>query len=221
MERHFDEELKELKEQLLKMGGLVEKMINFSIKTLVDRDADLIPVVREKEGEVNRLHLEIDGDCLRLLALRQPLAIDLRFIAAALKINSSLERMGDLSINIVDATTWLLEKPPLKPLVDIPRMSEIVSRMAKESLDSFLRRDAELAQAIPNQDDEVDDLKDQIFRELLTYMMENPAVIKQSLELILISRHLERIADHACNIAEDVIFMVMGKDIRHPKLRRQ
>lgn len=218
MERHFDEELKGLKEQLLKMGGLVEEMIGLSIKALADRDADLIGMVCRNEDKVNRLHLKIDETCLQLLALRQPLAIDLRAITAGLKINSELERMGDLAINITDATKWLLQEPPVKPLFDIPRMSQMASQMAKESLDSFLKRDTELAKSILVRDDQVDELKNQIFRELLTYMLEDPKTIKPSLELILISRHLERIADHACNIAEDVIFMVVGKDIRHPRL---
>ncbi|HAV43349.1 TPA: phosphate transport system regulatory protein PhoU [bacterium] len=220
MERHFDEELRELEEQLLRMGALVGEMISLSIKALAQRETGLITVVREKEDEVNRLHIKIDELCLRLLALRQPLAVDLRFITAGLRINSDLERMGDLAVNITDATRPLLEEPPLKPLIDIPRMSEMAANMAKESLNSFLKRDTKLAKAILNQDNEVDYLKDQIFREFLTYMMQDSSTIKRALELILISRHLERIADHACNIAEDVIFMVMGKDIRHPKLQR-
>lgn len=220
MERYFDEELKELKEELLRMGALAREMIDLSIRALVERKEDLIAVVREKENEMNRLHLNIDDICLRLLALRQPLAIDLRLITAGLKICSELERMGDLAVNITDATKPLLEEPPLKPLIDIPRMSQMASKMANDSLNSFLNKDTELAQGILDQDDEVDSLKDQIFRELLTYMMEDTGSIKRALELILISRHLERVADHACNIAEDAIFMVLGKDIRHPKLQK-
>lgn len=220
MERYFDEELKELKEELLRMGALAREMIDLSIRALVERKEDLIAVVREKEDEMNRLHLNIDDICLRLLALRQPLAIDLRLITAGLKICSELERMGDLAVNITDATKPLLEEPPLKPLIDIPRMSQMASKMANDSLNSFLNKDTELAQSILDQDDEVDSLKDQIFRELLTYMMEDTGSIKRALELILISRHLERVADHACNIAEDAIFMVLGKDIRHPKLQK-
>ncbi|MDI6792708.1 MAG: phosphate signaling complex protein PhoU [bacterium] len=218
MERHFDGELKSLKEQLLTMGGLVEAMVRQAIEALVVRDATIIEEVIKNEEKVNRLHLEIDELCLQLIALRQPLAIDLRFILASSRISSDMERMGDLAINIAGNDLELLKVPPLKPLIDLPRMAEITQKMVKDSLDAFVRKDTDMAQAVIKRDDEVDALKDQIFRELLTYMMSDSGAIKRALELILISRHLERIADHATNVAEDVIFLVKGKDIRHPRV---
>lgn len=217
MERHFDGELKSLKEQLLKMGGLVEAMVRQAVEALVVRDTTIIEEVIKNEEEVNSLHLEVDKHCLQLIALRQPLAIDLRFILASSRMSSDLERMGDLAINITDNDLELLKVPPLKPLIDLPRMAEIVQNMVKDSLDAFVRKDTDLAQAVIKKDDAVDGLKDQIFRELLTYMMSDAGAIKRALELILISRHLERIADHATNVAEDVIFLVKGEDIRHPR----
>ncbi|MEW5768264.1 MAG: phosphate signaling complex protein PhoU [bacterium] len=218
MERHFDEELNSLKEQLLMMGGLVEAMVNQAIKALVVRDASLVEEVIKKEEEVNKLHLNIDELCLQLIALRQPLAIDLRFILASSRIISDMERMGDLAINITENTLELLKVPPLKPLIDLPRMAEITQKMVKDCLEAFIRKDTLLAQTVIDKDDEVDGLKDQIFRELLTYMLADAGAIKRALELILVSRHLERIADHATNVAEDVIFLVKGKDIRHPRV---
>lgn len=216
MQRHFDMELRELKKKILEMDSLVEVAIEYSIKALVDRDERLIPEVTKKEEEINKAHIEIDGICLRLLALRQPMAADLRFIAAALRINSELERMGDQAVNITDATRELLKEPPLKPLIDIPKMSSLSRQMTKDALDAFINKDVALAKNVILRDDEVDNLKDQLFRELLTYMMSDQKAIKRALELILVSRHLERIGDHATNIAEDVVFMVLGKDIRHP-----
>ena len=216
MKRHFDVELRELKKRILEMDSLVEVAIDYSIKALTDRDEKLILEVTKKEEGINKAHIEIDEICLRLLALRQPMAADLRFIAVALKINSELERMGDLAVNITDATVELLKEPPLKPLMDIPKMSSLSRQMTKDALDAFINRDVELAKNVISRDDEVDNLKDQLFRELLTYMMSDPKAIKRALELILVSRHLERIGDHATNIAEDVVFMVLGEDIRHP-----
>lgn len=215
MERHFDEELKTLKERILYMGSLIESMIHYAIKSLVERNNDLLKEVFKHEDEVNKLHIEIDDICLKLLALRQPIAVDLRFITAAMKINSDLERMGDQAINISQNTEDLLKEPQLKPLIDLPRMADIVKKMVKDSLDAFVKKEPELAKSVLTRDDEVDNLKDQIFRELLTYMMTDPNNIERSLDLILISRNLERIGDHATNIAEDVIFMALGKDIRH------
>jgi phosphate transport system protein len=217
MIRHFEEELNELKEKLLYMGSLVETMIHYAIKSLVERNEGLIEEVSKHEDEVNKIQIEIDDKCLKLLALQQPTAIDLRFITSAMKINSDLERMGDQAINITQAVVNLLKEPPLKPLIDIPRMAEIVRKMVKDSLDAFVKKDADLAKSVLLKDDEVDGLKDQIFRELLTYMMADSKSITRALDLILISRHLERIGDHSTNISEDVIFMVLGKDIRHHK----
>ena len=167
------------------------------------------------ETQVNQLHLEIDEACLEIIALRQPAAKDLRFITAAMKINADLERIGDQAINIVQRAESLLSVPLLKPLIDIPRMAAIAEEMLKESLDAFVNGDADLAYENILKDDSVDQLKDQVFRELLTYMMADPKTIPTAMDLILVSRHLERVADHATNICEDVIFMVKGKDVRH------
>ena len=215
MERHFDEELKNLKEKLLYMAGLAETMISDSVKALVEQKEDIIDQVYKNEDEINLLQIEIDDITIKMIALHQPAAVDLRFLVTAIKINSELERMGDQAINICQATKELLKQPLLKPLIDIPRMAEIAGQMVKDSLDAFVQQDPKLAKSVCVRDDEVDDLKDQVFRELLTYMMSDPGTIQRAMDLILISRHLERIADHATNIGEEVIFMVQGKDIRH------
>jgi len=215
MERHFDEELKNLKEKLLYMGGIAETMISGSVKALVEQKEDIIDQVYKNEDEINLLQVEIDDRTIKMIALHQPAAVDLRFLVTAIKINSELERMGDQAINICQATKELLKQPLLKPLIDIPRMAEIAGQMVKDSLDAFVQQDPKLAKSVCVRDDEVDDLKDQVFRELLTYMMSDPGTIQRAMDLILISRHLERIADHATNIGEEVIFMVQGKDIRH------
>lgn len=215
MERHFDEELRELNERLLRMAAMAEESVARSVKALVERDKRLAQNVIDSDDEINMLEIEIDELCLRLLALRQPIAKDLRTIASALKINSDLERIGDLSVNIAQRTLSLLEEPLLKPLIDIPRMAELAQKMVKDSLDAFVSQDAELAQAVCRRDDEVDQINDQIFRELLTYMFQDPKNINRSVDLILIGRHLERIADHATNISEDVVYMVKGTTIKH------
>lgn len=215
MERHFEQELEALKERLLHMGSLAEMMIHIAVKSLVERDTSPLDEVFKNEKEVNQLHIEIDERCLLLFALRQPIATDLRLITAAMKINTDLERIGDQAVNIAQNTQMLLKEPILKPLIDLPRMAQITAKMVKDSLDSFVKRDVELARSVVKRDDEVDSLKDQIFRELLTYMLSNPTTITRAIDLILIARNMERIADHATNIAEDVIFMVLGKDIRH------
>ncbi len=200
---------------VLRMGGLAEQMTSRVIQALVQRDAGLLPDVLTMESRVNQLHIEIDEACIELIALRQPAAVDLRFIAAAMKINTDMERIGDQAINIVERAEVLLTVPPLKPLIDIPRMADIAQEMLKASLDAFVNGDDALALETIRRDDEVDQLKDQVFRELLTYMMADPSTIPRAMELILVSRHLERIGDHATNICEDVIFMVKGKDVRH------
>ena len=200
---------------VLRMGGLAEQMTRRVIQALVQRDAALLADVLTMEAQVNQLHIEIDEACIELIALRQPAAVDLRFIAAAMKIIVDMERIGDQAINIVERAEVLLTVPPLKPLIDIPRMADIAQEMLKASLDAFVTGDDALAYATILKDDEVDQLKDQVFRELLTYMMADPTTIPRAMELILVSRHLERIADHATNICEDVIFMVKGKDVRH------
>ncbi|MCJ7586398.1 MAG: phosphate signaling complex protein PhoU [Candidatus Aminicenantes bacterium] len=215
MERRFDEELKDLKEKLLRMAGLAEDSIAKAVKALKDRDRALVGQVFEQEDRINLLEIEIDEVCMRLLALRQPMAGDLRFITSAMKIGSELERIGDQSVNIAERTTELLKVPQLKPLIDIPRMAGLAQAMVVDSINAFVNRDAELARQICARDDEVDQINHQIFRELLTYMMEDPATIPRAVELILIGRHLERIADHATNIGEDVIYLVKGKSIKH------
>lgn len=215
MERHFDEELNDLKKKLLYAGGIAEDMIAGAIRALVDRKESIIKEIGKKEDELNRLEIEIDDSAIKMMALHQPTAQDLRLLVTSIKINKELERMGDQAVNICDAAKALLRQPLLKPLLDIPRMAEITSQMVKDSIDSFVRQDADLAKSVCNRDDEVDNLKNQIFRELLTYMISDSNVIKRAMDLILVSRHLERIADHATNIGEEVIFMVKGKDIRH------
>jgi phosphate transport system protein len=212
---HFQEELDHLKSRLLEMGGLSEDRVRSAIKALVDRDAALVDEVLEGDGPINQLHIEIDSRCVRLLALHQPMAVDLRSILSAVKINTDLERVGDLAINIAEAARRYLGHPPVKELIDIPRMAEIAHGMLRDALDSFVRRDTELAQQVLDADDGLDALKTQVFRELLTYMLQDPHTIEPSLDLILVSRHLERIGDHATNIAEDVIFMVSARDVRH------
>lgn len=215
MKKHYSEELANLREMVLRMGGLVEQMTHRVIQALVERRIEMLDEVKSMETKVNQHHIDIDEICLEMIALRQPTATDLRFISAAMKINTDLERIGDQAINITERAEVLLAVPLLKPLIDIPRMAEIAKEMLRGSLDAYVRGDTELARSVIPRDDEVDQLKDQIFRELLTYMMADPSTIPRAMELILVSRHLERIADHATNIAEDVIFMVEGKDIRH------
>ena len=215
MERHFDEELKELKGKLLQMASLAEESIARSVKALVERDKKLAEEVIDSDEAINLLEIEIDEISLRLLALRQPIATDLRFITSALKIITDLERIGDLSVNIAQRALDLMEQPLLKPLIDIPRMAQLAQKMVKDSLDAFVNRDAELARDVCRRDDEVDQLNHQIFRELLTYMIQDTKAISRSVDLILVGRHLERIADHATNIGEDVVYLVKGKTIKH------
>jgi phosphate transport system protein len=213
--RHFQAELEHLKARLLEMGGLAEEQVRLSVKALVDRDHDLIERVMAGDGALNSLHIEIDQRCFTLLALYQPMAVDLRAIVAAVKINTDLERVGDLAINIAEAARQYVQHPPVKKLIDIPRMASLAQSMLRDALDAFVRRDTALAKHVLDEDDSLDDLKTQIFRELMTYMLQDPATIQPALDLILISRHLERIGDHATNVAEDVIFMVSAKDVRH------
>jgi phosphate transport system protein len=215
MKKHYSEQLAGIRELVLRMGGLVEQMTRRVIQALVQRDTGMLAEVKTMEHQVNQLHIDIDEACLELIALRQPAATDLRFLAAAMKINTDMERIGDQAINILECAEMLLTVPPLKPLIDIPRMADIAQEMLKDALDAFVNGDDELAYRTILRDDEVDKLKDQVFRELLTYMMADPATIPRAMDLILVSRHLERIADHATNICEDVIFMEKGKDVRH------
>jgi len=221
MERHFDEELRLLKEKLLRMASLVEEAIAKSVKALVERKDEMAAEVIRSDEAINLLEIEVDELCLRLFALRQPIATDLRFIASAMKINNDLERMGDLAVNIAERTVDLLKDPPLKPLIDIPRMAQLAQKMVKDSLDAFVNADADLARNVCERDDEIDNLNDQVFRELLTYMIQDTRTITRAVDLILVGRHIERIADHATNIGEDVVYMVKGKTIKHHIEERQ
>ncbi len=213
--RHFQEELGVLQERLLAMGGFAEERVREAVLGLSARDVAAIDLVLDGDEPINDLHIEIDDRSFKLLALHQPMAADLRAIVAAVKINTDLERVGDLAVNIAEAAKRYLLHAPVKPLIDIPRMGVIAQRMLRDALDAFVRRDTTLAEAVLSADDELDGLKSQIFRELLTYMMQDAAKIEPALDLILISRHLERIGDHATNIAEDVIFLVSARDVRH------
>jgi phosphate transport system protein len=215
MQRHFHEELETLKQTLLAMGGLVEDQIRRVVRALVERDSDLAQEVIDRDREVNAYDVEVDEKCVELLALHQPTAGDLRFITTAMKIVTDLERIGDQAVNIGQRVLELNREPQLKPYIDLPRMAERAQRMVKESLDAFVARDTELARQVCGEDDAVDALKEQVFRELLTFMMEDPKTIPRAIRLILISRFLERVADHATNIAEMVIYMVESKMVRH------
>jgi phosphate transport system protein len=212
---HFREELEQLKARLLEMGGLAEEEVRLAIKGLVERDNSIIDLVLQGDGPLNSLHIEIDNRAFMLLALHQPMAADLRTIVSALKINTDLERVGDLAINIAEAVARYMRHAPVKELIDIPRMASLAQSMLRDALDAYVRRDTALAQRVLDADDELDALKTQVFRQLLDFMLKDPATIEPALDLILISRHLERIGDHATNIAEDVIFMVLAKDVRH------
>ncbi len=213
--RHFQEELERLKARLLEMGGLAEEQVRLAVQGLVQRDRALIARVLTSDHPINSLHIEVDSRCFTLIALHQPMAVDLRSIVAAVKINTDLERVGDLAINIAEAALRYANHPPVKRLIDIPNMATIAQAMLRDALDAFVKRDTALAQQVLSADDELDALKTQIFRELLTYMLQDPTTIEPALDLILISRHLERIGDHATNVAEDVIFMVSARDVRH------
>ena len=215
MERHLDHELRALKDELLRMASLTEAAIGQAVQALVSRDAELARSVIVSDDAINMAEIEIDERCLKLLALYHPEATDLRFITMAFKSNSDLERMGDLAVNIAERTLDLLQQPLLKPLIDIPRMAALAQAMVRDSLDAFVQRNVTLARDVCRRDSDVDALNDQIFRELLTYMLQDPASIERAVGLILIGRHLERIADHATNLAEDVVYLVEGKTIKH------
>jgi len=212
---HFQEELEQLKARLLEMGGLAEDRVRSAIRALVDRDPDLVDQVLAGDQPINQLHIEIDSRCFKMLALHQPMAVDLRAIVSGVKINTDLERVGDLAINIAEAGRRYLRHAPVKELIDISRMADIAQRMLRDALDAYVKRDLTLARHVLNQDDELDSLKTQVFRDLLNFMLQDPHTIEPALDLILVSRHLERIGDHATNIAEDVIFMVSARDVRH------
>jgi phosphate transport system protein len=212
---HFRDELEALQGRLLEMGGLAEERVRAAIQGLVTREPALFEKVLLGDEPINQLHIEVDNRCFRLLALHQPMATDLRAIVAAVKINTDLERVGDLAVNIAEAGTRYISHPPVKKLIDIPKMGDIAQSMLRDALDAFVKRDTRLAHQVLNEDDHLDSLKTQVFRDLLTYMLNDQTTVEPSLDLILVSRHLERIGDHATNIAEDVIFMVSALDVRH------
>jgi phosphate transport system protein len=212
---HFREELEELQSKLLEMGGLVEAAIHNSVLALVDRDEDKAKEVMWNEALVNQKEIEIDELATRMLALFQPMARDLRFITAVIKINNDLERMGDLAVNITERAMTLMREPAVKPLVDIPRIADLAESMVHRALDAFAKHDADLARDVLLADDAVDRLRDAVYDELLTFMQEERSTINRAVSLMFIAQNLERIADHSTNIAEDVLFAVKGVDVRH------
>ena len=214
----FDEELRVLKDKVLKIGSLIEAAIQDSVKSLVERDSNLARKVIERDHQINALDVEIDEECIRLIALRQPKARDLRFITIAMKITTDLERMGDLAENIAERAIELNEEPQLKPYIDIPRMAEIAQEMVRESLDAFVMGCSSLPYEVIKRDDDVDNLNAQVFNELLFYMIQDPNTVTRAIKINYVSKYLERIADHATNIAEMVIYMCEGKIIRHMKI---
>ncbi len=215
MQRHFHEELEALKQTLLAMGGLVEDQIRRAMRALIERDDVIAQEVIDRDRQVNTYDIEVDEQCVNLLALHQPAAGDLRSITTAMKIVTDLERIGDQAVNIAERALELNREPQLKPYIDLPRMADRAQRMVKESLDAFVAGDTALARQVCGEDAEVDALKEQIFRELLTFMMEDPRTVSRAIRVILISRFMERVADHATNIAEMVIYLVEGKMVRH------
>lgn len=221
MERHFEHDLEELKQRLLWMGSLVERAVHQAVHAVLDAEEQNAETVLSEEDAINEMQIEIDERVQRLLALQQPMAADLRFLLAVSRINGDLERIGDQAVNIAQSALRILRHPQVKPYVDLPRMSELAEGMVRDSLNSLVRSDLDLAKSVCQRDDQVDRLRDQLFRELLTYMMENSAVVFPAFELILAAKNLERIADHAVNIAEDVIYYVAGRDVRHPALDRR
>lgn len=215
MQRHVDQELADLRTQILRMGTLVEEQIEGSIKALVDRDVDLASQIIERDTMVNSLDVDIDERCIKLLALQAPTAKDLRFVTTGMKISTELERMSDLAENICERVIELNEEPQLKPYIDIPRMASWTMQMVRDSLNAFVQSDPALARKVCADDDFIDDLTHQLFRELLSFMIENPGTITRAIRLTFIGKYLERIADHATNVSELVIYMVEGKNVRH------
>ena len=221
MERHFEKGLEQVKERLVWMGSLAERAVHQAVQAVLDSNAEIAQRVLEEENAINEMQIEIDEQVMKMLALHQLTAGDLRFMLGVARINSDLERIGDQAVNIAQSAQRVLRHPRVKPYVDLPRMSEIAEEMVRDSLNAVVHKDVELARRVLDRDDIVDSLRDQVFRELLTYMMENSAVVYPAFELILVAKNLERIADHATNIAEDVIYIVAGRDVRHPALDRR
>lgn len=215
MKRKFDEALASLKTKVVGMGQIAQSMIQDSMRALTERNAELIKRVLANEDRLDRCQIEIDTEAIRLMAIQAPVAFDLRFILMVARINTEIERIGDLCVNMCESTQLLLTEPPLKPLVDLPKMAETAERMVEESLQAFLDGATDKALKVIKADDTVDALNDQIFRELLTYMLGDPKNITRAISLILMARNIERVADHATNIAEEVVYLVKGEDIRH------
>ena len=211
----FDEELTKLREMVLRMGALVEGQVKDSVRALVERNDEMAGNVIEKDHQVNALDVQIDEECIKLIALMQPKAGDLRFITTAMKITTDLERMGDQAVNIAERALELNREPILKPYIDIPRMSQIVQGMTRDALDAFVRRDKKAAMDVIMRDDEVDDLKYAIFEELISYMVKDPSTVSRAMKISFVAQYLERIGDHATNISEMVIYLVEGRIIRH------
>ncbi len=219
MERHLDQLLEKIRQDMLRMGGLVEQMIARANHALVERDDEEVAGVVAQDREIDRIEMEVDEECMHAMVRFQPAAIDLRFLVAVMKIVNDLERMGDSAVNIAQSVEQLNLEPPLKPYIDLPEMSRLVRQMVQSALDAFVQRDAAAAEAVCRSDDEVDARYKQLFRELLTYMIEDPKTVSRCLHLLLVARNLERIADHATNIAEDVIYYLEGRDVRHALAR--
>jgi phosphate transport system protein len=214
-DRAYEQQLGQLRTAVLEMGGLVEEQVGQAVRALIQRDEPLARGVIERDHTVNRFDVEIDDLSLKLLALRQPAARDLRLITTALKITTDLERVGDMATHIAERAVELVAEVPIKPYIDIPRMADVARDMLRRSLDAFVREDTELALDVCLSDDTIDQLHEQLFRELLSYMVENPATVSRAMRLLFVSKYLERVGDHATNIAEMVIFMVKGRSIRH------
>jgi phosphate transport system protein len=211
----FDDELQHLKEKILKMGSLVEDALKNSVQALVERDNVIARQVIDNDRIINTLDVEVDEESIRLIALRQPMAGDLRFITTAMKITTDLERMGDLAVNIAERAIELNEEPILKPYIDIPRMREVAQGMTRDALDAFVRKDKRLAMDVIMRDDEVDDLKQEVLQELAFFMAQDPTTVSRAMKISFVAQYLERLADHATNIAEMVIYLAEGKIIRH------
>ncbi len=219
--RHFVEELEQLKTKLLEMSSLVEAAIQRSITAVTQKDRSAAEEVFRNEARINQIEIDIDEFAVNLLALHQPMAADLRLIVAALKINTDLERMGDLSVNIAQRALSLIEEPMITPMIDIPHIAGLVQSMVRKALDAFVMRDADLARSVLASDDAVDSLRTACYHELVSYMEKDPQHIRQALDLLAVTRNLERIADHSTNVAEDVLFLVKGVDVRHHAEARQ
>ena len=212
---HYEMELQEIKNGLIYLGVLTEKAIQMAMQSLTERNLDLAHKVIKDDDEIDKMDTDLEERCIRILALRQPTAIDLRFITTAIKITGHLERIGDMAVNIAEKAIQLIEEPQLKPYIDLPRMADLVGEMIKNSLDSFIRNDLNMAEEVRRMEEITDDLNEQIFRELLTFMMEDSKTIHRSLMIMQVSKNLERIADHAKGIADMVTYMVTGECVRH------